>query len=347
MMFTPQETTAAASVSSGVQTSPVPAGFRLLRLLGPAASLRCVVFHDVSDGHSPFLRGLGVSIAPGAFEQALIYFRRYYTPVALEQLIEAGTEGLPPRPLLVTFDDAYASVAETAMPLCRKYGIPVAFFISSAFLDNRRIALANLACYVANVFGMDVINRAARDAGGVWARPVRNPGQLSARFLCSAPQESRQAFADALLRLAGAGEGDLARASGLYLSSEQVRDLARSGVEIGNHTYSHAHCRSLSPADFAGEIDSNKERLEAASGAKVRAFSVPYGSPKDLTADLARHLRLSGHSAVFLSQNAANPLRAHPHRLDRVGTRGGSERRLFCEIELLPRLRAVRNRWLR
>ena len=90
-------------------------------------------------------------------------------------------------------------------------------------------------------------------------------------------------------------------------------------------------------------MDRNKAELEALSGTKVRSFSLPYGSSTDLTRDLAEHLERSGHKAVFLSESVANPRGADPFHLDRVSTRAESDDTFFFEIEVLPRLRAVRN----
>ena len=95
--------------------------------------------------------------------------------------------------------------------------------------------------------------------------------------------------------------------------------------------------------DFAGEIDRNKAVLEAASGSKVRSFSVPYGSSADLTGDLVAHLHRSGYEAVFLAESRANPLRPDRFRLNRVSIRTGGDGALFSEIEILPRLRSMRN----
>ena len=113
--------------------------------------------------------------------------------------------------------------------------------------------------------------------------------------------------------------------AGLYLSSRQLRDLATFNFEIGNHTYSHANCRSLSTEEFADEIDRNKAVLEAVSGSKVRSFSVPYGSSVDLTGDLVAHLRRSGYEAVFLAESRANPPCPDRFRLDRVSIKTGSD----------------------
>ena len=321
-----------------------PGAFGIARFLGPRYSLRCVLFHDVSDTESSFTRGLGGTITRQNFEAALQFLIRHYTPVSLQEILE-DSEGrrLPPRPVLVTFDDAYASVSEFAAPLCAKFRVPAVFFVNGVCLDNQRLALDNLVCYVANVCGLGTINAAARVASGTKDIELRSLAQVFSRFLPAISLSAREVFREALIQLARIKERDLAAEAGLYLSSEQLRDLTAFNFEIGNHTYTHANCRSLSAGDFAEEIDRNKAVLEAVSGKKVRSFSVPYGSSADLTTDLVAHLRRSGYEAVFLSESRINPPCSDRFRLDRVSIKTGSDGALFSEIEILPRLRTIRN----
>jgi peptidoglycan/xylan/chitin deacetylase (PgdA/CDA1 family) len=322
----------------------LPGRFGIARLLGPQLSLRCVLFHDVSDTESPFTKGLNGTITRKNFEAALKFITRHYTPVSLQDVLaDSGGRALPPRPVLVTFDDAYASVSEFAAPLCSKFGVPAVFFVNGSCLDNRQLALDNLVCYVANVHGMGTINAAANAAGGTKEIELRSMTEVFARFLPSISLSARKVFRDALLQLARINDGELAEKAGLYLSSRQLRDLATFNFEIGNHTYTHANCRSLLSGDFAVEIDRNKAVLDAASGMTARSFSVPYGSSADLTADLATHLHQSGYDAVFLSESRANPPCADRFGLDRVSLRTGDDGALFSEIEILPRLRTMRN----
>jgi peptidoglycan/xylan/chitin deacetylase (PgdA/CDA1 family) len=131
------------------------------------------------------------------------------------------------------------------------------------------------------------------------------------------------------------------------LTAKQLRALASFNFEIGNHTYTHVHCRGLAQRDFAEEIDRNKTELETAAGVKVRSFSQPYGSSKDLTRELASHLERSGHEAVFLSESVANPRGFDRYRLNRVNTRTDSDDSLFFDLEVLPRIRLMRNRLFR
>jgi len=255
--------------------------------------------------------------------------------------------GLPPRAVLVTFDDAYASVAELAAPLCQKFGVPAVFFVNAAFLDNERLAPDNLVCYVANVSGMETIRSAARAVHAAETVELQSLSDVFTHFFPAITVAEREVFLDALRQLAGIDEDRMAKEAGLYLTSKQLRDLASFDFEIGNHTYTHVHCRSLSREEFGPQVDRNKADLEAVSGTKVRSFSQPYGSSIDLTRELAQHLKRSGHEAVFLSESVANPRGADPFHLDRVSSRAESDESLFFEIEVLPRLRAVRNRLFR
>jgi peptidoglycan/xylan/chitin deacetylase (PgdA/CDA1 family) len=317
-------------------------------MLGPSYPLRCVVFHNISATESPFTRGMGVSTTPGKFEAALRFLTRHYIPVRLQDVLtDPDGRRLPSRAVLVTFDDAYASVAETAAPMCRRFGVPAIFFVNAAFLDNQQLSPDNLVCYVTNVLGIAVINAAARVVRGADTPEVHSLSEVFTDFFPTMSLAERGNFLEALRKLAGISESRMAEEARLYLTRKQLRELASFDFEIGNHTYSHVHCRSLSGEDFHQEIDRNKEELEAISGIKVRSFSQPYGSSKDLTAELAGHLERSGHRAAFLSESVANRRGADLFRLDRVSPRVEAGDSLFLDLEVLPRLRSLRDQIFR
>jgi peptidoglycan/xylan/chitin deacetylase (PgdA/CDA1 family) len=322
-----------------------PGCFWVARMLGPSYSLRSVVFHHISPADSPFTTGINVRTTTKEFEAALQYLTRYYTPVTLQAILDdSNGRGLPDRAVLVTFDDAYASVAEVAAPLCRRYGVPAVFFVNAAFLNNQRLAPDNLVCYVANMYGIAMIRNAAQCLQRERNLHIRSLSDVFTRFFPSITLSERREFLLALRRLAGISERRLAEESALYLSTEQLRSLAAFDFEIGNHTYTHVHGRSLSSPEFGQEIDRNQAELEGLSGRKVRAFSQPYGSSRDLTPELAGHLERTGHRAVFLSESTANPRGTQHYLLDRVNPRTDRDDALFMDLEVLPRLRAVRNR---
>jgi len=325
----------------------MPGCFGLARILDPHYSLRCVLFHNVSDTESSLTKGLGVTITRSNFEAALKFLIRHYNPVSLEDVLtNSNGRGLPHRPLLVTFDDGYASVSDFAAPLCRQFGVPAVSFVNAACLDNRQLALDNLVCYVVNVLGMGTINAAVRAVNGIGDLELGSLTEVFTRFLPAISLSAREVFRDALVRLARIRELDLAGDASLYMTSRQLSQLADFDFEIGNHTYTHVNCRCFSREDFGREIDRNKCVLEAISGRRVRSFSVPYGSSSDLTPDVLTHLGSSGHEAVFLVESVANQQQGDRIRFYRVSINAADNATLFSEIEILPRFRTIRNRLL-
>lgn len=326
----------------------IPGCFGAARMLEPAYSLRCVVFHHISAADSPFTTGINVRTAPKEFESALAFLTRYYAPVSLEDVLtESNGRGLPERAVLVTFDDAYASVVDMAAPLCQKYRVPAVFFVNAAFLDNQRIAPDNLVCYVANVQGIETIRKAAGTLRRSDIPSVQSVRDVFANLFPSITLAERETFEEALRHLSGIDEPRLAEEAGLYSTAKQLLDLSSFDFEIGNHTYTHVHCRCLGRNELEREIGRNKAELESISRKKVRAFSQPYGSSKDLTPGTVEYLGISGHQAVFLSESVANLRHMNPCRFDRVNARTDRDDTLFMDLEVFPRLRAMRNRVLR
>ncbi len=79
-----------------------------------------------------------LSVSPAQFEAQLAYLRQAgYETIALNDLIRAANQeiGLPPKPIILTFDDGYRDNYEYAFPLLQKYGFTATFFIFTEPLD--------------------------------------------------------------------------------------------------------------------------------------------------------------------------------------------------------------------
>ncbi len=321
----------------------MPFPFTLANAINPSYTLRCVLYHDISDTTSTYTNGLGVTVSRKSFEDDIRFLAKHYTPVTLDEALNPPKNPTKNyRPVLLTFDDAYASVATDAAPLCQKYGIPAVFFVSARFIGNQDVALDNLICHVANTRGMEAINKAASDA---LKSPVKlnDVSEACGDFLPQAWGEQREMFRQALADATGHTLKELAGEAGLYISSHQLRSLASFNFEIGNHTYSHVYGRNLAGNDFAEEIGRNKSILESISGKTIRTFSAPYGSAIDLPGRLVEYLRQLNHESAFLVESSINNPHTDPFRLLRVSVQVSNNADLFSELEIMPRLRSIRD----
>ncbi|TLQ46826.1 polysaccharide deacetylase family protein [Streptomyces marianii] len=94
-----------------------------------------LMYHAIAHRPAPAVHGL--SVAPGAFaEQMELLGERGFTPVTTAGLGRAWRHGepLPPRPVLITFDDGYEGVHRHALPVLDKLGFASTLFVSTGWL---------------------------------------------------------------------------------------------------------------------------------------------------------------------------------------------------------------------
>ncbi|MFD7612160.1 polysaccharide deacetylase family protein [Streptomyces sp. NPDC059828] len=94
-----------------------------------------LMYHAV--GHRPAPPAFDLSVAPEAFaEQMELLGERGFTPVTTARLARAWRQGepLPPRPVLITFDDGYEGVHRHALPVLARHGFASTLFVSTGWL---------------------------------------------------------------------------------------------------------------------------------------------------------------------------------------------------------------------
>lgn len=107
-----------------------------LARLAPAAEIAALAYHDIV----PRLNGDSYAITVEEFKQQMAYLARAgYHPVSLLALERAreGKQALPPKPVLLTFDDGYRSYYDVAYPILRKYGFPSIVSPVTSWIDRR------------------------------------------------------------------------------------------------------------------------------------------------------------------------------------------------------------------
>ncbi len=106
----------------------------LIGMIAPAFGGVILVYHHVSEHTPP-----STSVTPERFAAQLDYLASNNVVVwPVERLLDAaikGREPLPPKVVSISFDDAYASVHQTAWPMLQARGWPFAVFVNTAAVD--------------------------------------------------------------------------------------------------------------------------------------------------------------------------------------------------------------------
>lgn len=212
------------------------------------------------------------------FEAIVRYVSATYRVMTLREAIAHVERGvLPPRSLVITFDDGYADNAEVALPILQRYGLQATFFVSTGFLDGGRMWNDSVIECI-RACRHDQIDLGLFDLG---RRSLTTPVERSSAIDALLPRikyrtlSGREEAISGLLRLCEVTE--LPR--DLMMRSDQVIEMHQAGMEIGAHTVNHPILTSIKPPEAEFEITEGRRRLESLIDAPVESFAYPNGKP--------------------------------------------------------------------
>jgi peptidoglycan/xylan/chitin deacetylase (PgdA/CDA1 family) len=99
-------------------------------------ALRVLMYHKIND-----VPENSVTVPVGLFDEQMAQLRELgCTPVSLDDVLGyyLGDATLPPRAVLITFDDAYRDNLENAAPVLKRHGYPAVLFVPIGYLDETR-----------------------------------------------------------------------------------------------------------------------------------------------------------------------------------------------------------------
>lgn len=270
---------------------------------GPRLSI--LIFHRVrarTDAIFP------AEVDAAHFERLMRFVARSFNIMTLVDAACRLQRGeLPPRALVVTFDDGYADNVDVALPILQRCGLVASFFVSTGFLDGGRMWNDSVieivrACPHATIdleaFGLGVCA-----LKGPADRRVAIEMVLSRiKYMTLSARDEAIAH---LKRLSGVARLPV----DLMMRSDQVRQLHRAGMEIGGHTVNHPILTTLTPAEVEHEIAAGRNRLQEIIDAPVDVFAYPNGKPvRDYDASHVELLRRLGFAAaVSTAPGVAQP----------------------------------------
>jgi peptidoglycan/xylan/chitin deacetylase (PgdA/CDA1 family) len=234
------------------------------------------------------------------FRQHLDFLEERFRLVSLEELLSAirGGEALPPRSVLLTFDDGERSVLESAAPELLARGIPSAVFV------------------VVGLIGTDLpFWWVEAEALAVRARHRQGDAETSfdllLRKLKRVPDEERIGTLDRLRE----GAPDL-KVRSAQLTAAELTELEASGMAVASHSLTHPCLSRCEPRKVKMEVEESSRILIEMLGHSPRAFAYPDGDCSD---EVRRMIADAGYEAAFLFDHRLSARAvAEPLRISRV-----------------------------
>jgi peptidoglycan/xylan/chitin deacetylase (PgdA/CDA1 family) len=250
-------------------------GLHLVRRKNRRAA-RILMYHRFSD--------------PVSLETQCIYLKQHYELLSMLELSEHLQSGraFPPNTVVITVDDGYRDFLKVAFPVFSTYNIPVTVFLVTDFLDRKvwlwpdevKYAFEHTAITTVEIEIVDgrrlslplnssVVRQQAARLAIEEAKPLTNRDRLfyvdklKWQLQVMLPQEAPEHYQP--------------------LRWDEVRSLARSGVEFGAHTRTHPILsKMLDTRELRDEIIGSKKRIEEELSLPVFHFCYPNGRADDI-----------------------------------------------------------------
>ncbi len=214
---------------------------RLSMAVGPRR-LCVLAYHGVPDGCR--------------FAAQLDWLAANRQPISLGQARSAilHDSALPPRAVLLTFDDGDRSLVEVGLPLLRERGIPGVAFVVAGLVDTEQ------PFWWMEVEELSLAGASSEPLADL-VRRLKSVSDVERRHTI----ERMRAFVGKTGRTA-------------QLTSEELRQLESDGVAVGNHSLTHPCLDKCDDAVLKVEVHRAHERLTQILGHPPGAFAYPNGN---------------------------------------------------------------------
>lgn len=273
-----------------------------------------------------------LSVSPQHFAEHLEVLQKEARPIRLDQLTKnLGRSSVPPRSVVITFDDGYADNLIHAKPLLDRHDMPATVFVTtgandmSAFWWDELERLLLLPGTLPESLELFIAGKTFRWALGEaaiyseeaclrlrnWRPWEEDPPTLRhslysslCRIIKPMSDGVQQAVMRDLRHWAGAEEIGL-QAHRRLTPSEIVSLSQEHLIEVGGHTVTHPILSTIARDRQCDEIQQNKSFLEDILEAPVSSFAYPYG---DYSRETLRIVREAGFDcACSIIRGAVQP----------------------------------------
>jgi peptidoglycan/xylan/chitin deacetylase (PgdA/CDA1 family) len=282
----------------------------------------------------PFFR----AVTPERLKAQIELLAHEWTFISLDDYLEglAGTRRLPDKGCILTFDDGLSDHYEYVLPVLAHYGISGAFFISSLpIAESYLLDVHMIQHLVARLQSKELVVRLVRavrliapDSADQWLAPHAihadrlyayepEPATRWAKYVMNfvLPEPVRRAIILSLFR----EEFGLEQAFGrrLYLSPEQVHQMAEQSMTIGSHGHRHIAMSHCTAAQKQAELQRSRALIEPWIRRSVSTFCYPWGGSEHIDEESEEVLTAQGFKAGLTTLDGVNEGSVSPFYLRR------------------------------
>jgi peptidoglycan/xylan/chitin deacetylase (PgdA/CDA1 family) len=268
--------------------------------------LRVLTYHRVANlQDTPVLHPQIISATPANFEKQMRFLAKRYNVVSMPQVLEAIAKkaSLPPRAVLITFDDAYYDFG-VAWSILKSLKMTATLFVPTAYPDRpeRSFWWDRLYRAVMNTPRQELHLNALGDLPLAEVKRRQQSLKRLQNHVKNISHGEAVAFVDEVCERLDSKP--VVQKS--VLSWKELRQLAKEGVTMCAHTQTHPIMTQLPPEALQREVAGSQDDLQRELGETLPIFCYPSGSHDDA---VVKVLREENFTVAFTTMKGQNDLR--------------------------------------
>jgi peptidoglycan/xylan/chitin deacetylase (PgdA/CDA1 family) len=288
-----------------------------------------------------------LSATPREFEWQMQFLRRHMAPISVSQLVSAVEDGrtLPPRSVLVTFDDGYDDCHNHALPILEKFSIPATVFVTSGYIDSQEPYWFDRLAYT--VLHTQAARLEIPGIGIVVDVPIscaerRELYRQIVGLLKDVPDHTRVESLQHIWRQSRVALSREAASKSLPMSSEQLASASRRGLAVHSHTVNHPILSKITREEVEFELRESRQMIARVTDLEPDVLAYPNGTWQDFGSREIEVARSCGYRAAMTYEVGAQSLAdMDPFRLLRLPVNHNHSRRWFRTMLAIPEVASM------
>ncbi|MDX2249946.1 MAG: polysaccharide deacetylase family protein [Bacteroidia bacterium] len=207
------------------------------------------VYHLSTDDTAPHIRHIYPVRNVRLFRKDMDFFLRHFHPIDFEAVKLHVLEKKPIKTpsFFLSFDDGLREIYDEVAPVLWEKGIPAAFFVNSAFVDNQGLFFRYKASLLVDRLKNNSFSVACLSQLENLLTSYLLPPKLSLTEKLMRIGYGNQAILDEAATLLEVNFDEFLSTQKPYLTKNQIQELKNEGFTIGAHSMDHPEYRFISP----------------------------------------------------------------------------------------------------
>jgi peptidoglycan/xylan/chitin deacetylase (PgdA/CDA1 family) len=278
---------------------------RVLESVASAPVLLVLNYHRIGDpAECPYDPGT-YSATAEQFDAQITYLARRFRIVSLPEALEVLVRGTKWPAILITFDDGYLDNYELAFPILKSHSTSGTFFLPTSLVGTDRVPWWDAIAYMLRnsrhrCIQLSYLAPLQVDLG--LFRPALRT--VLSRFKSPAMRDEKR-FLEELASATGVEVPQTAQKP-LFMSWNNVKEMAAAGMDFGSHTHSHQLLAKLPPDRQLWELVHSRECIRRHAGLDVTTLAFPVGGRTTFSEETQDALAQAGYRGAFSFYGGVN-----------------------------------------